>query len=76
MYTEIRLRFEMLPFDLGLKNWDPDDNPWIEHARWSSKCNYLKTVKGEEFIKLVMEAAKCVEEVRLLNILRKNVSKM
>ncbi|KAK3590332.1 hypothetical protein CHS0354_011852 [Potamilus streckersoni] len=39
--------------DGGLKNWEPEDDPWIEHARWFSDCDYLRHVKGEEFIQLV-----------------------
>ncbi|KAL3883191.1 hypothetical protein ACJMK2_029509 [Sinanodonta woodiana] len=39
--------------DGGLKNWDPDDDPWIEHARWFPECAYVRHIKGEEFINLV-----------------------
>ncbi|KAK3584079.1 hypothetical protein CHS0354_012546 [Potamilus streckersoni] len=39
--------------DGGLKNWEPEDDPWIEHARWFSSCDYVLHVKGEEFIQLV-----------------------
>ncbi|KAK3603355.1 hypothetical protein CHS0354_025961 [Potamilus streckersoni] len=38
--------------DGGLKNWDPDDDPWVEHARWFPQCAYVLHVKGEEFINL------------------------
>ena len=36
--------------DLGLKDWETDDDPWIEHAIHSPLCNFLKEVKGNEFI--------------------------
>ncbi|KAL3881722.1 hypothetical protein ACJMK2_028122 [Sinanodonta woodiana] len=39
--------------DGGLKNWEPEDDPWIEHARWFPNCDYLRHVKGDEFIQLV-----------------------
>ncbi|KAK3603364.1 hypothetical protein CHS0354_025970 [Potamilus streckersoni] len=39
--------------DGGLKNWDPDDDPWVEHARWFPQCAYVLHIKGEEFINLV-----------------------
>ncbi|KAK3576270.1 hypothetical protein CHS0354_027716 [Potamilus streckersoni] len=39
--------------DGGLKNWDPDDEPWVEHARWFSQCPFVKRVKGQEFVDLV-----------------------
>jgi len=41
----------------GLRNWQPDDDPWTEHARWFTKCGYVRLIKGDEFI------AKCVEEI-------------
>ncbi|KAK6168965.1 hypothetical protein SNE40_020109 [Patella caerulea] len=34
-----------------LHTWDPDDEPWIEHAKWFPHCEYIKLVKGEDFIK-------------------------
>ncbi|PSN55333.1 Death-associated inhibitor of apoptosis 2 [Blattella germanica] len=36
--------------DGGLKDWDTDDDPWIEHARWFSRCGYVRLVKGDEFV--------------------------
>lgn len=46
---------------LGLRNWDPEDNPWIEHARWSPDCPYILEMKGQPFIDLVQEAARAAE---------------
>lgn len=34
----------------GLKDWEPDDDPWVQHARWFSKCYYVLIVKGQEYI--------------------------
>lgn len=31
---------------LGLKDWKPEDNIWLEHALHSSKCPYLLLNKG------------------------------
>lgn len=36
--------------DGGLRHWDPDDDPWTEHARWFPSCSFIKLVKGQEFI--------------------------
>lgn len=36
--------------DGGLRHWDPQDDPWTEHARWFPKCGYVSLVKGQEFI--------------------------
>ncbi len=40
--------------DGGLRNWQPDDDPWTEHARWFSRCNFVRLVKGDEFIAKAM----------------------
>lgn len=40
----------------GLRSWDSEDEPWIEHAKWSPQCQYIKDVKGIEFIYKVQEA--------------------
>lgn len=34
----------------GLKNWEPQDEPWVQHAKWFSTCFYVRLVKGQEFI--------------------------
>ena len=39
--------------DGGLCNWEADDEPWTEHARWFPECGFLKQVKGTTFIKNV-----------------------
>lgn len=36
--------------DGGLRHWDPEDDPWTEHARWFSTCAFVKLVKGQEFV--------------------------
>lgn len=36
--------------DGGLKNWQEDDDPWSEHARWYPRCEYTKNRKGPDFI--------------------------
>ncbi|XP_063981768.1 baculoviral IAP repeat-containing protein 7 [Diachasmimorpha longicaudata] len=37
--------------DGGLHNWETDDDPWTEHARWFPKCGYVAMVRGQEFIR-------------------------
>ncbi|XP_052061135.1 death-associated inhibitor of apoptosis 1-like isoform X2 [Mytilus californianus] len=34
----------------GLENWEPNDKPWTEHARWYQNCAFVRQCKGEEFI--------------------------
>lgn len=35
---------------LGLKDWEKDDEPYQEHAKYSPECAYLIMKKGEEFV--------------------------
>lgn len=37
----------------GLRDWDEQDDPWEQHALWYSKCDYLRLVKGQEFVDAV-----------------------
>ena len=39
--------------DGGLKNWDPTDTPWIEHARWFGNCAYLQLKLGKDLINCI-----------------------
>lgn len=34
----------------GLKDWEENDDPWDQHGMWYGKCEYLKLMKGENFI--------------------------
>ena len=36
--------------DGGLRNWEREDNPFTEHARWFPKCRYIREVKGNAFV--------------------------
>ncbi|XP_021360355.1 putative inhibitor of apoptosis [Mizuhopecten yessoensis] len=54
---------------IGLRNWDKDDNAWVEHARWSPKCAYVLEKKGQSFVDLVQDA---VRNAELQQALREN----
>ncbi|XP_060783954.1 E3 ubiquitin-protein ligase XIAP [Neoarius graeffei] len=36
-----------------LKNWEPDDDPWVEHAKHYPGCRFLLAEKGQDFINSV-----------------------
>ncbi|CAC5382816.1 XIAP [Mytilus coruscus] len=36
--------------DGGLRNWEPKDVPWEEHARWFPFCKFVIKMKGREYI--------------------------
>nr|XP_009861875.1 baculoviral IAP repeat-containing protein 7-B isoform X1 [Ciona intestinalis] len=34
----------------GLQNWEPNDDPWYEHAKWFPECEFLLQQKGIEYV--------------------------
>ncbi|XP_033118158.1 baculoviral IAP repeat-containing protein 7-like [Anneissia japonica] len=38
----------------GLRNWEPCDDPWTEHAKWFPKCDWLLQQRGEPFVQYVI----------------------
>lgn len=34
----------------GLKDWESQDNPWLEHARWSPNCSYVLLMLGKKCV--------------------------
>lgn len=34
-----------------LKDWEPEDNPWNQHAKWFNQCSYLLMTKGTDYVK-------------------------
>ncbi|KYN26817.1 Apoptosis 2 inhibitor [Trachymyrmex cornetzi] len=41
--------------DGGLRNWQPTDDVWIEHARWFSNCFFVNLVRGQDFVKYCVD---------------------
>ncbi|KAK3606641.1 hypothetical protein CHS0354_032116 [Potamilus streckersoni] len=39
----------------GLRNWEPGDNPWIEHCRWYPMCPHVQKGKGQRFVNAVLK---------------------
>ncbi|KAK0063300.1 baculoviral IAP repeat-containing protein 3 [Biomphalaria pfeifferi] len=39
----------------GLRNWEDEDDIWVEHARWFPKCAFLKQTVGHSFVDLVQD---------------------
>lgn len=44
----------------GLKDWEDDDKPWEQHARWFQKCNFVRLQKGPEYISEVCSKQEAV----------------
>ncbi|CAH1239730.1 BIRC2 [Branchiostoma lanceolatum] len=52
-YTDIADQVRCFWCDGGLKNWEPGDDPWEEHAKWYPQCEFLLQRKGEAFVRAV-----------------------
>lgn len=39
---------------LKLRNWDPSDDPWVEHARHGKNCPFVINMKGKDYISSVL----------------------
>ncbi|KAI8512025.1 Baculoviral IAP repeat-containing protein 2 [Branchiostoma belcheri] len=36
--------------DGGLRNWEPGDEPWTEHAKWFPRCEFLLQQRGDDYV--------------------------
>ncbi|XP_041350874.1 uncharacterized protein LOC121369863 [Gigantopelta aegis] len=45
-----------------LSQWEPGDDPWIEHARWFPDCQFVRLVKGDNFIEQALQRETPMEE--------------
>ncbi|XP_077976844.1 baculoviral IAP repeat-containing protein 7-like [Glandiceps talaboti] len=52
-YTGVKDNVKCFHCNVGLRNWEPTDEPWIEHARWFPKCDYVSQQRGTAFMKYV-----------------------
>ncbi|KAK7503143.1 hypothetical protein BaRGS_00005769, partial [Batillaria attramentaria] len=34
----------------GVKTWESNDVPWIEHGRWFPSCDFLRLCQGQSFV--------------------------
>uniref|UniRef100_A0A8B9KNT4 RING-type E3 ubiquitin transferase n=1 Tax=Astyanax mexicanus TaxID=7994 RepID=A0A8B9KNT4_ASTMX len=42
--------------DGGLRNWEPGDDPWQEHAKWFPRCEYLLQTRGREYVNNIQQS--------------------
>ncbi|XP_067673567.1 baculoviral IAP repeat-containing protein 3-like isoform X2 [Haliotis asinina] len=45
----------------SLRNWDPEADPWVQHAKHAPYCVYVKQYKGDNFILDAQEAEALAE---------------
>lgn len=39
----------------GVKDWEPNDNPWEQHIRWFPNCGYVVSKKSQDYIDYVLK---------------------
>ncbi|KAK0042866.1 E3 ubiquitin-protein ligase XIAP [Biomphalaria pfeifferi] len=49
----------------GLRNWDDEDDVWVEHARWFPKCSFIRQRMGQVFVDTVQEMHKTFDKISL-----------
>ncbi|CAL1545880.1 unnamed protein product, partial [Lymnaea stagnalis] len=49
----------------GLRNWEDEDNVFVEHARWFPKCAFIRQQRGQFFVDTVQELNKSYTAVSL-----------
>ncbi|KAM4610822.1 baculoviral IAP repeat-containing protein 7 [Polymixia lowei] len=42
--------------DGGLRNWEPGDDPWQEHAKWFPRCEFLLQSRGQGYVNNIQDA--------------------
>uniref|UniRef100_A0A7N9ANF7 Baculoviral IAP repeat containing 2 n=1 Tax=Mastacembelus armatus TaxID=205130 RepID=A0A7N9ANF7_9TELE len=53
--------------DGGLRCWESGDDPWVEHAKWFPRCEYLLQEKGQEFVHQIQARFPRLFEQLLIN---------
>ncbi|XP_070534855.1 baculoviral IAP repeat-containing protein 7-like [Ptychodera flava] len=62
-YTGIGDNVKCFHCDGGLRNWEPTDEPWAEHAKWFPRCKYLLKKRGQPYVDFVNSTQNvCVPE--------------
>ncbi|CAK8695780.1 unnamed protein product [Clavelina lepadiformis] len=49
-YLGVRDRVKCWYCNGGLQNWERDDDPWEDHAKWFPTCEFLLQQKGVNFV--------------------------
>ncbi|XP_059157550.1 uncharacterized protein LOC131941938 isoform X2 [Physella acuta] len=55
----------------GLRNWEDNDDVWVEHARWFPKCAYIRQQMGQVFIDTVQDLNKNFDQIPFKLVMEK-----
>lgn len=59
--------------DGGLREWQEEDDPWVEHAGWFQECAYVRLVRGDEFVNECVESVRNVVQTRRAEMAKKKI---
>ncbi|CAB3387122.1 Hypothetical predicted protein [Cloeon dipterum] len=63
-YTGTGDRVVCFHCNLGLKDWMPDDDPFVQHCQWSANCQYLQMRKG---LNTVLRTMHSIQDIEISN---------
>ena len=66
-YLGLRDRVKCWYCNGGLQNWDEEDDPWAEHAKWFPLCEFVLQQKGPEFVHRIVSLYPGLERPPLYN---------
>ncbi|KAH9510066.1 hypothetical protein Btru_043414 [Bulinus truncatus] len=52
----------------GLRNWEEEDNVFVEHARWFPKCAFIRELLGQNFVDAVQELNKTKDKCYVIHL--------
>ncbi|XP_059160175.1 inhibitor of apoptosis protein-like isoform X2 [Physella acuta] len=55
----------------GLRNWEDEDDVWVEHARWFPKCAYIRQTMGQVFVDTVQELNREFDQISFAMVTNK-----
>ncbi|XP_075165896.1 death-associated inhibitor of apoptosis 2 [Haematobia irritans] len=54
-YQEVDDQVRCFHCNMGLRSWEKEDDPWFEHAKWYPMCQFVRLVKGPNYIQEVQQ---------------------
>ncbi|XP_037820614.1 death-associated inhibitor of apoptosis 2 [Lucilia sericata] len=60
-YQKIDDQVRCFHCNMGLRSWEKEDDPWFEHAKWYPMCEFVRLVKGVNYIEEVQEKTRTLQ---------------
>ena len=72
-FLNVRDRVKCWYCNGGLQNWEYDDDPWYEHAKWFPSCEFLLEKKGHDFVSDIVALFPNLRRPRLIGRTRQSL---